>query len=158
VGAGVIEGVDFDEDAMDAGLNLIGRTGAKDLEIGYANDDAVLARDGDWYAVCSYAGAKIMEEHHIGPVEAVDTLARRLLTGGKCTHCGGLIALSDKGAVAFEDATLLDGTRMTAERYAAMPQCRWRRMGKVWERGCLDRFPERQGPTRRERRGKGRRR
>jgi hypothetical protein len=157
VGAGVIEDADFDEDALDAGINLVGRTGAKNLEIGYANDDAVLARDGDWYAVCAYAGTKVMEEHHQGPVEAVDALARRLMTGAKCTHCGGLIALSDRGARAFESATLLDGTRMTAETYAAMPQCRWRRMGKVWERGCLDRIPEHQGPTRRERRARRRR-
>jgi hypothetical protein len=147
--------VDFDEDAMDAGINLVGRTGAKGLEIGYENDDTVLAQDADWYAQAMYAGTRIIADHHRGPVEAVDALARRLLTGAKCTHCGGLIALSDRGARAFDSATLLDGTAMTAEKYAAMPQCRWRRMGKVWERGCLDRFPERPaGPTRRERRAR----
>lgn len=147
--------MDLDEDALNAALNLIGRTGARDLEIGYANDDAKDSRDGDWYAICSYTGVKVMEEHHPGPVQATDALARRLLTGAKCTHCGGLIALSDRGAYIAPGAVLLDGTRMDAAAYAAMPQCRWRRLGNRWERGCADRLPDRPpGPTRRERRSR----
>ena len=60
----------------------------------------------------------------------------------------------------YPGAGRTDGTTWTDEDVAAVksrPQCRYRREGKRWVRGCLDRFPERRsGPNRAERR-KGRR-
>lgn len=105
----------FDQDAFDASLDIVGRTGAKQLEFGYLNDDVPIEK-GDWWASVLYHGAKIAVEHQAGPVEAVEALARRLLDGGLCTYCGQRIALAD-----------YPGKR-----------CRWTRHGKEWIRGCTD--------------------
>lgn len=151
----------MDEDALVASVDVIGRTGARDLEFGHTGDDHSALADVTWWAVCSYQGTRLMVEDHPNPVAALEALATRVLTGGMCTHCRGLIALSDDGAIAF-DGHLLDGSPMTRERAEAMPQCRWHREGKRWVRGCEDRFPlvpsgtVTAGPNRAARRAKGR--
>lgn len=117
--------INLDEDALFAAADLVGRTGAKSFEIGYLHDDVPAAEAG-WYAHAQYKGARITEEG-AGPVEAAEALARRLLAGGKCTRCGGLIALSGHGAFAYPSATLTDGTSWTAEDAKAAAQCRWTR-------------------------------
>jgi hypothetical protein len=124
----------LDEDAFIAAADLVGRTGAKELQIGYLHDDVPAAEAG-WYAHAQYKGARITEEGS-GPVEAAEALARRLLTGGKCTRCGGLIALSGRGAFAYASPVMADGTTWTAEEAAKAGQCRWTRMGRRWEAGC----------------------
>lgn len=126
--------VNLDEDALMAAADLVGRTGAKSFEIGYLHDDVPAAEAG-WYANAQYKGARITEEG-AGPIEAAEALARRLLAGGKCTRCGGLIALSSSGAFAYPSATLTDGTKWTAEDAKAAKQCRWTRMGRRWEAAC----------------------
>jgi hypothetical protein len=68
-------------------------------------------------------------------MEAAEGLAQRLLTGAKCTHCGGLIALSDGGAMAHP-GRMLDGSEWTEQQILAAGQCRYRRVGKRWTRGC----------------------
>jgi len=103
----------LDQDAADAALDLIRRTGAEGMEVGFLRDD-VPTDKADWYAHAQYRGARIISEHHRGPVEALEGLARRLLAGGVCTHCGKRIALRGK-------------SRM---------QCRWTRHGRKWVRGC----------------------
>ena len=123
--------VNLDEDALFAAADLVGRTGAKSVEVGYTDDEP----GSPWYAHAQYRGARITEEA-AGPVEAAEALARRLLSGGKCTRCGGLIALSGSGALIYESATLTDGTRWTAKEAAKAGQCRWTRMGRRWEAGC----------------------
>lgn len=123
-----------DQDALDAALDLVGRTGARSFELGYLHDGPV--EQAAWYAHVQYRGARISVENRHGPVEAAEALARRLLTGGKCTGCGRLVALSDTGAVAYRSAVMADGTRFTAEDAAAAGQCRWRRVGARWEMGC----------------------
>lgn len=102
----------FDEDAMDAGLDLIGRTGAKQIEIGWLHDDVPVEKMG-WYAHAQYHGTRITAES-IGPVEAIEALARRLLDGGTCAFCGQKVSLGD-----------YPGKR-----------CRWTRHGDRWVRGC----------------------
>jgi hypothetical protein len=124
---------DLDEDAFHAAADLVGRTGATSFQIGYLNDEP----PHQWYAHAQYKGARITAENLAGPVEAAETLARRILSGGKCMKCGGLIALSSAGAVAYDSATLTDGTDWTAEKATAAGVCRWTRMGKRWEAGCL---------------------
>lgn len=153
----------MDDDALVASVDLIGRTGARDLEIGHDGDgDEPAVSDVRWHAVCSYSGTKVIEDGHPDPVTAVEALARSLMTGGVCTHCQGLIALSDRGAVIRAGSRLLDGTVMTEERARAMSQCRWTRQGARWARGCEDRFPVTPSGTvrlsRRDRRAKGARR
>ena len=122
----------LDEDAVLACADLVGRTGAKEFRIGYLNDDA----PNQWYARASYKGTRITEQDYRGPSEAADALSRRLLTGAKCTHCGGLVALSGAGAVAYGSPVMADGSRWTAAEAAAAGQCRWRRMGPKWVMGC----------------------
>lgn len=125
----------FDDDAVQAAADLVGRSGARELEIGYLHDD-VPSEQAGWYAKVTYRGSRLIEEDHRGPVEACEALARRILLGAKCAHCGGLVALSDDGAVAFAQAHMADGTTWTAKQAMATKQCRWRRHGNRWVRGC----------------------
>jgi hypothetical protein len=125
----------IDQDALIASVDLVGRTGARDCQIGYIHDN-VPAEQAGWYAHAQFTGTRIMVENHPGPLEAVQALALRLLTGAKCHHCGGLIALSDRGAVAYPGATMADGTLWTEAQIRKAGQCRWTRMGRRWVRGC----------------------
>lgn len=109
-----------DEDAFFAALDLIGRAGARQTEFGYLNEE-VPVEEADWWAKAQYRGARVMVEHHRGPVEAVEALARRLLSGGMCTHCQRGIALSGESP----------------------DFCRWTRVGRKWERGCRETHTER---------------
>lgn len=122
-----------DQDAVVAAADLVGRTGATGFEIGYLHDD-VPNEEAGWYASAQYRGARIIEESS-GPTEAAEALARRLLTGARC-KCGKLVALSDSGAVAYDDVTMADGTKWTVDKARAAGQCRWRRMGARWQQGC----------------------
>lgn len=105
---------DLDQDALDAAYDLVGRTGAAELDVGYLHDD-VPTDQADWWATATYQGAKITVEHHAGPVEAVEALARRLLTGAQCARCRQPVRLDgdDRG-----------------------PGCRWTRRGDRWEGSC----------------------
>jgi hypothetical protein len=118
----------------DAALELVPRTGARGLEIGYL-DETPVSEDARWYASVRYQGVKISVEDQRGPAEAAHALALRLLTGAQCQGCGGLVALSDFGAVAYP-TILIDGRRWEPEEAAAAGLCRWRLIGKRWEMGC----------------------
>lgn len=152
----------MDEDALIAAVDLIGRSGGKRFEFGYLDEDVPVER-ARWWAHADYGGTRISEENHRGPLEAIEALARRVLTGGMCTHCRGLIALSDAGALVTPGARMLDGSVMTEDRARGMGQCRWTRVGKKWVRGCdttadTTAAPGRARPVRRERRAAQRRR
>lgn len=110
---------EFDQDALNAALDLVGRTGAKQIEIGWLHDDVPVEKMG-WYAHAQYHGLRLTAES-VGPVEAVETLARRLLDGGTCAYCGLTVSLGD-----------YPGRR-----------CRWTRQGAAWVRGCEATHPER---------------
>jgi hypothetical protein len=97
--------LDLDEDAVIACVDLAGRTGARNMEFGFLNDDP----PHKWYANARYRGARISVEDLAGPVEAADALARRLLSGAKCMHCRRRVVLSAAPAEGIV--------------------CRWRRMG-----------------------------
>jgi hypothetical protein len=110
----------LDQDAVDAALDLFHRCGARQTQFGYLDDEAA----NDWYAwVEFHNGEKIMASGKPGPLEALETLARRLLNGAKCTHC--------------LQVTTLTGTA----RYGI---CRWTRHGDKWVRGCVDINPDKQ--------------
>jgi len=147
----------MDDDAMTAGLDLVGRSGARSLEVGYLHDDVPAERAG-WYATAQFQGARVIVEDMPGPVEAIEGLARRLLTGAQC-RCGGLVALSDAGAVVFGKAHLVDGSPWDAATSAGRAQCRWTRHGRRWVSACgagteQDRRPGR--TPKRRRKGKRR--
>lgn len=127
--------MNLDEDSVIACVDLVGRTGATGFEFGYLHDDVPSDQAG-WWAHAQYKGARISVADHKDPVGAIEALAKRLLKGAKCAHCGGLVALSDRGAFAFQDSHLVDGSEWTVEQAAAAGQCRWTRMGRRWEMGC----------------------
>ncbi len=124
-----------DDDAVRACADLVGRTGAKSFQIGYLHDGVPVAEAG-WYAYAQYKGTRLSVEDQPGPVEACDALARKLLTGAKCAHCGGLVTLSDAGATVFPGATFTDGSTLTETDARSLPHCRWRRNGDKWTAGC----------------------
>lgn len=99
------------EDAVIACVDLVGRCGAREFEIGYLHDDVPL-EDAAWYASAFYQGARITVDDQPHPAAAAQGLALRLLTGGTC-RCTRPVAV----------APAEDG-------------CRWRRVGKRWEPGC----------------------
>lgn len=101
----------FNEDAVIACADLVGRTGASDFEIGYLHDN-VPVEDAGWYAVAKYKGARITAEEHQSPTTAAMALAERLLAGATC-RCRRPVSMSD-----------------------SMPGCRWRLNGRRWEPGC----------------------
>jgi hypothetical protein len=129
-----VTGPVLDEDAVIAAVDLVGRSGATGFEFGYLHDD-VPTEEAGWWAKAQYRGARISVQDHRGPVEACEALARRILTGAKCAHCGGLVALSDRGAVAY-GGQMADGTTFTLEQARAAGRCRWTREGQRWARGC----------------------
>lgn len=147
-------------DILIACVELVGRAGARNLEFGYLHEDAPIAEAG-WWATATYRGAKITAENLASPIEAVEALAVRLLTGAMCNHCKGLVALADDAAFAYFRAHLVDGSEWNIEEQIGRPQCRWRRVGKQWIRGCDGSTPMHKGGNRNQRRGnnaKGRRR
>jgi hypothetical protein len=125
----------IDEDAVIAAADLVGRSGATSLQVGYLHDDVPAERAG-WYAHAQYRGARIIAEDHRGPAEACEALARQLLTGAKCAHCSGLVALSRRGAAFYPGAVMVDGSEFTERDARSRPQCRWIRRGQAWKRGC----------------------
>lgn len=115
----VPQGYEFDEEALTAAIDLVGRTGAKDVTFGYLDDDVPI-QDARWWAKVMYGErspvgvATVMTEDHVGPVEAMEALAHRLLDGGQCQFCGRKVALSEY----------------------RNNRCRWRRVGDTWHPGC----------------------
>lgn len=105
---------ELEREIVMAGVEVIGRTGATDFEVGHVLE-GVPSVEADWYAHADFGGVRVQAEHHTGPAEAVDALARRLLAGGRCTHCQRTIRL--------------DGGN-------SKDVCVWWRDGVRWVRGC----------------------
>lgn len=129
---GIPPNVPFDEARLQAAVELIGRSAANDLELGWTHDDG--PRPGEWYATAGYKGAKVTVEHQHGPAEAAEALAFRLMEGGQCVHCGRFIVVPG-----YE---LKDGG----------DACRWTREGAHWLRGCDGRHGPPAGGLNREQR------
>ena len=120
-----------DRDKVVACADLVGRSGARQFQIGYLNDEPPHA----WYAHAMFRGARIQAEGHDGPAQAAMALAVKILTGAKC-RCGRLVALRPSGAVAFRKTRMADGTEWSAAEAAKAGQCRWRLIGDKWEPSC----------------------
>lgn len=130
-----------------ADVDLIGRTGARDCDVGYGPDDAI-ASTARWHAIAQYSGGRqVRMEDHPTAISATTALASRLLNGGQCQICGSLVALTQAGAFAYSKAVLMDGRPWDAETAAAAGQCQWQRRGGVWISAC-DTSADRQPHTR----------
>lgn len=126
---------DLVTEAATAAADLVGRAGARSLEVGYLHDTP-RSEDADWWASANYRGARIMVEHHTGPTAALEALAARLLTGAMCAHCGGAVTLDGTSAVFYRDAARPGGVVFTEEDAKSRPLCHWRRTGRRWVEGC----------------------
>jgi hypothetical protein len=99
------------DDIVLACVDLVDRTGATGFQMGYLHEDVPIAETG-WFAYAQYRGARITAEDHRSPTAAALALAERLLDGAMCA-CTKPVSLSDD-----------------------KPGCRWRLVGKRWERPC----------------------
>jgi hypothetical protein len=115
----------LNEPALLAAIDVIGRANAVEFEVGYL-DDTEHWQDARWWASARWRGRKVLVEDHPGPAQAAEALARRILNGGTCTHCGKTIVLT--------------ATRPKGSRRKKL--CAWRRDGARWVRGCAHRIPE----------------
>lgn len=92
-----------------AAVDVIGRTGAIECQVGYLDDAGA-----DWYAHARWNGARISVEHQDNAEDALDALAIRLLLGGTC-RCGRRVKLVGR---------------------ETPRACTWSRVGPRWEPGC----------------------
>lgn len=67
-----------------AAADLGERSGATGFDVGYRNETP----PAQWWATCTYLGAKLIGEDDNDPEAACDALAREILHGGLCTNCG----------------------------------------------------------------------
>jgi hypothetical protein len=120
--------------AVIACVDLVGRSGARNFEIGYLHDN-VPVDQAAWYAHAQYRGGRITAQDHTGPEQAATALAMRLLTGAKC-RCGKLATLIPGEAFAFTAAHTSDGAEWNADQAAAAGQCHWRLIDATWQPSC----------------------
>lgn len=97
-----------------AAVDLVGRSGASDLELGYLHDE-VPSEEAGWWASANYKGAKIFVEGHKGPVAAAQALAEKVLDGALCVHCNKQVTLVPPPIPEY---------------------CLWEKEGSRWVRGC----------------------
>jgi hypothetical protein len=96
-----------------AAVDLVGRSGARALEFGYLHDDVPVDLAG-WWAHATWQGARIMVDDQPGPAEALEALARSVLTGATCQGCKRPVVIDS----------------------VALGSCRWYRSGARWLRAC----------------------
>lgn len=118
-----------------AGVDLLGRTGAKNFRIGWSDED-----DGPpivWYACAEWtqvkARAGVLEINGaeaaaaLDPVNAVMRLCERVIDGGTCDHCHQFTIFDDSDPMGTVTEELLD--KMGC-RYAWDPEL------KTFRRSC----------------------
>lgn len=68
-----------------AGVELLGRTGVRDVEIAYDEEgpEGVL-----WWCGGNWNGHRVFSEHYPYPAHAVEALLTKVVNGGKCARCG----------------------------------------------------------------------
>jgi hypothetical protein len=86
---------DFDEARLVAGIDLLGRTGAKQTQVRYSDDEEPVV----WIATALYDVVPIDQPEAdpveqweaagaLNPISAVLRLCEKIVDGGTCTHCG----------------------------------------------------------------------
>lgn len=108
-------------------IELIGRCGASEFEVGYLVDDPPPGT-ANWYASAKFRKGTLVTEPRMTPGDAAETLASILRKDAKCAWCGRPISWGDRPA---------RGAKV----------CWWRKIGGRWERGC----PRRDEPLVKER-------
>lgn len=99
--------------ALTACIDVVGRSGARAFEVGYLHDD-VPPEQAAWWASAEYRGARYIVENHVGPEEACEALAIRMLSDSRCTTCGRPVQVGIK-----------------SPRF-----CTWTRSGDHWSGSC----------------------
>ncbi|QDY06143.1 hypothetical protein FJK98_02335 [Micromonospora sp. HM134] len=66
----------MNDDILIACVDLAGRAGATDIEIGHTGDDDTPAHQVRWYAVATYRGARLIADDHQSPTAAAMALLR----------------------------------------------------------------------------------
>lgn len=117
-----------------AAVDLLERTGVRQINIAYAHDTPRM-EDAGWFMEGHYRGSRIICDEHVSPWDAADAMVTRILDGGKCTRCGRLTTTNPAGAWA-RDAHLIDGTPWSAQEQVAAGVCVWRLVGERWTEGC----------------------
>lgn len=85
-------------DQLRQAVDLIGRAGARQLEIGWDCPHTPDVPDGHycaevtWYAEARWRGARLFFDKLADPLEAVEALAGRVAAGAACGHCRRRIA------------------------------------------------------------------
>ncbi len=64
-------------------FGLLSHTGAKDIEIGYLNEE----KPYDWWAKANWDGHRVYSEGHLGADDALDEVAKQVVHGGQCVKC-----------------------------------------------------------------------
>jgi hypothetical protein len=87
-----VSDVALDDDKLKAGLDMLRRTGAVQVQIRYSDDEKPIV----WFVVAHYGDREEIERgegqwevdaaHE--PVRALLRLLERLVDGGRCKHCG----------------------------------------------------------------------
>jgi hypothetical protein len=110
-----------------AGVEMLGRTGAKDFRIGWSDEE-----DGEpivWYAVATWNHARAKGADAAGalnPVRALMRLCEYVIDGGTCQHCDRSTIFDPNPSDTHWDA-LLDAMGCV---YAWDPEL------KTFRRGC----------------------
>lgn len=72
-----------DEDKFLAGVKMIQRTGARQFQLRWSDDEEPTI----WFAVGIYDDGNAEADASLSPFRAVLRLCERLVDGGHCTHC-----------------------------------------------------------------------
>lgn len=97
-------------DALAFTVEAIGRTGAKNFEVGYLDETPPYG----WYATAHYEGAKVFCDEQPDPIAATMGLYAILAAGATCVKCERTVALNHK-------VGLIDSARMHNSQFMARP-------------------------------------
>lgn len=113
-----------------AHADLIGRTGAKAIEVAYVeDDDAEPDSARSWWAAAQHKGTKTHVEGYPDPAGALTGLVLKLIGGGECAACHRRIRPVPAG-----------DPHVTAAKHPRLTRCVWAIVfapeGSWWQAGC----------------------
>lgn len=71
-------------DKMKAGIELIRRSGAKEFQMRFSDDEKPIV----WMVLAGYGDGRYEVDAAFDPERAALRLCERLVDGGRCAHCG----------------------------------------------------------------------